>query len=435
MAHIFVVDDEDFILVFLSALLGRSGHKVSTFAEASAALESARSYPPDLVITDHRMKPMDGMELLRELHAIDPHLPVILISGYEEVGTVLEALKLGAYDFIHKPVEVDILRDTVDGALIHSMQFKASTELPTVSPHLLRFGSLVAASPAMHKVCDLVRVFAQADTPLLIHGPEFTAKGLVAETIHRLSQRSAHGFAMLDAAKESPIGLNSRLFGFKSTGHDAPGDEMGLLGLAASGTLYIANIEQLSVDVQQLLADMLATGRYSRIGSKADVPANVRLIAGSTLPPDDLRFVNLVLPSLAQRVSLAHIAAPALRDRREDIVPLFELFINGGEPARPRLFEVNLMARLALQSYTWPRNIAELREAAQHAARAAINFHVTKDSLPPHVVKAVDEAQLIDTPESGSHAQQGRLAKAFLVRKREEYEALLGQEGSETPAR
>lgn len=418
MANILVVDDEAIICEFMATLLGNEGHTVFGTQNGENALAILREKPVDLVIADHRMQPMDGMELLRQVHQFMPHVPVLILSGYTAVNRVIEALKNGAFDFLSKPVNMNVLEDAVERALT----FKKLNAGQIVNedgdiPTTYSLGLLIAESPAMKGVCQKIQQVASTNTPVLIHGPEGTGRSVVADSIHRTGKRVEEPFLTLDCASADQESLRHSL-----THLD------GELFSAGKGTLYLRNIEMLPAELQGVLFRIIEYQRTVPEGEcVGEKDVECRILASTSASLINLVGQNRFQPELYTRLARAVIHIPPLAERPEDVLPLFSHLLSslGGDPAQ--LYKLDEETRLILLHYTWPGNGQEMGSLIFRILPQLADSMLRREHLPEEMVQSVLQNHDLDPVrrKQAAEALRGTVAKSYLRKARDEYRKML----------
>lgn len=366
---VLVVDDEADIRAVLAMALGAEGFRVVTAADAEQALRLIGSETPAVVILDLKMPGLDGLEALQRLKAVAPRVPVIILTGHGEVSSAVQAMRLGAYDYLIKPVDNDqvaiVLRRALErqelGAEIESLKSKLVERGP------LRW--LMGRSPQILQVIEQVRQVADTTLTILIQGETGTGKELVARSVHRLSSRRDQPFIALDCGAIPETLIESELFGYERGAFTGAGRRKeGHFQLAEGGTLFLDEIANLPVATQSKLLRTLQEREVRLLGSTRAVPVDARIIAASNLPLDGEVRAGRFRQDLYYRLNEFIVTVPPLRERPDDIVYLVELFLAEAcmELRRP----VRGIADEALQllvRYPWPGNVRELRNVIRRA--------------------------------------------------------------------
>jgi two-component system response regulator AtoC len=405
---ILVVDDEPSIRSAVSRAF--AGITVREAESAAQAVELAREAYPDLCILDQRLPDGSGLELVAKLKAIDPDLPIVLLTGHGSVDLAVEALKVGVSDFIEKPFPLERLRTTVKNLLEKQALGRQVKRLAGRSEGRSR---IVAGSAAMKRVLALVkRVAGVPATTVLIQGESGVGKELVARAIHERSSRSAKQFVAINCAALSENLLEAELFGYEKgafTGADSKG-KAGLFEVADGGTLFLDEVGEMPLDLQTKLLRALQERRFRRVGGLADVEVDVRVVAATNR---DLRAevaAGRFRQDLYYRLKVVPIPVPPLRERRDDILPLADHLIGrlAGELGRPGA-TLGEAARAAMRAYDWPGNVRELANAIERAVICAEADEIRAEDLAmDEVVAAPPRDQASALREAAAEAAPAR---------------------------
>ncbi len=360
MAHdILVVDDEPAICEVIAGILEDEGHHVRTAANSDEALALVRERKPSLAILDVWLQDstLDGIELLLEIKASDPHMPVVVISGHGTVETAVAAIRQGAYDFIEKPFESDRLIHTVTRALEAARLAMENAELRKGSA---TGADLIGKSSAIQLVRQTIGKVAAANSRVLITGPAGSGKEVAARIIHEQSARAQSRFVAVTAANMAPERVERELFGEETV--EGAVLRPGLFEQAHLGTLFIDEVADMPLETQGKILRTLVDQRFRRIGGTTDVEVDVRVISASSRDLEAETQAGGFRPDLYHRLNVVPLRMPALQDRREDIPMLVDHFIErlasmSGLNARPLAPD----AMALLQAQDWPGNVRQLR--------------------------------------------------------------------------
>lgn len=421
MPKILIVDDEARILLLLQSLLKANGYETVTAKDGSSALDAIKTEDFDLVISDLRMAPMDGLTLFKEIKTLQPALPVILLTAYASVETAIEALKNGAFDYLSKPFKVDEMLDTVKRAIESSRNAAAAAVADPNAPLRYQFENLIATNSTMLQVCEMIQRVGPTAATVLINGESGTGKEVIARTIHNTSPRKEKPWVAVNCAALPENLLESEMFGHvKGAFTGAVVDKEGLFETANGGTLFLDEISSLPLLLQGKLLRVLQEKEIRRVGGNKSIPVDVRVIAASNSNLEQLVAQGTFRADLYYRFAVITLDIPALRDRPEDILPLARHFIRSetaGLKAQPALSQE---AADLLVAYAWPGNVRELENAIKHAVTFLQADTITPDLLPPRIVSRASEskAQRAAAPSS---AQGNTSLKGFLKAKEKEY--------------
>ena len=363
-----LVDDEEHIRVAASQALDLAGYPVQAFDRAEKALAVLDRDWAGAVVSDIRMPGIDGLQFLQQVRAIDPDLPVILITGHGDVSMAVEAMRAGAYDFIEKPFAVEDLVDTVGRALdkrrltIENRRLK--NELSVQSKPGPR---IIGDTPGMQRLRQTIAQIADTDADVLVNGETGTGKELVARSLHENSRRREHNFVAVNCGAVPDNLIESELFGHEAGAFtDARSRRIGKFEHANGGTLFLDEIESMPVNVQVHLLRVLQERAIERLGSNDLIPLDLRVVAASKVDLREAAARGEFREDLYYRLGVVTIDIPPLRERREDIALLFQHFVLVAgaryqrEPPPPRPEQLQ---RLMLAD--WPGNVRELRNAAE----------------------------------------------------------------------
>ena len=363
---LFVDDDADF-LAGVVEIATQQGFAVKSARSLTEARELLASDPHDLVVIDLNLPDGDGIGLLRELRETTP-ADVVIVSGMATVGSAIEALRLGALDYLTKPV--DTLR--LKSVLAHVMRLRSlKEEVGSLRGELRkfgRFGRLTGASPAMQKVYDLITKVSPTDATVFVTGESGTGKELVAQAIHENSSRRGSPFLPLDFGAIPANLVESELFGHeRGSFTGATQLRRGCFERAAGGTLFLDEITEMPIDMQVKLLRVLESGSLIRVGGDQLVRVNVRLIAASNRVPWQAVQEGKLREDLFYRINVFPIALPPLRDREGDPLLLAEQFMDALNAEQGTTKSLSETARDRIRNHAWRGNVRELRNALQRA--------------------------------------------------------------------
>lgn len=435
MNTVLVVDDKEMLRDSVGATLQRAGFGIVTADGGQAALEIIARRRPDCVVTDLKMPGMTGMELLEQVRQIDDALPVVVMTAYGAVDTAVQAVKLGAFDYITKPFEGDELIVAVKRAIEHTRLLRENAVLKTaVDPeraHVSSFTTesqgggwggasgaggqrgldrIVGDSPAIRRVKQQVMAVAESAGTVLICGESGVGKEVIARAIHDLSPRQSEPFLAVNCAALSESLLESELFGHeRGSFTGAEKLRKGRFELADRGSLVLDEISEISPRVQAKLLRVLQERAFERVGSSVTIGVDVRVVATSNRDLPRAVARGDFRQDLFFRLNVLPIHLPPLRDRLDDIPVLVEHFVkltSTREGKSPKRFTPEALA--LLQSYTWPGNVRELQNIVERAVVLSRGETVERSLLEPWVLSApssTDHVHMNNAASPTSHAQ------------------------------
>lgn len=380
MKRIILVDDEPHVLEVLMRLFG-SEHEVITETNPQLAWSLLEKQPFDLMITDIRMEPIDGLQLFRHAKEVCPQMPVIMLTGYGTKQSYQEAQGLGVFGFMNKPFKLVELRSMVDNALerdrFSAADIAMTEEQPKDSADWLSAEQFVAESKSMQAVRDKVSHLIGKETPVLICGENGTGKTRIANILHAISNRKNGPFVSINCASLPDPLLDLELFGHtKDAFKAAPDGCCGILEETANGVAYLKEIIWLSRRLQGKLKDALANQSFFRVKGEEPIPFRARLIVSAIGKADEIKLEEHLDPELLRRMAdWDCIIIPPLRERKEDILPLMLQFLSDADDnTEHQGWHVDDAALPLLQEYDWPQNLPQLRDFT-HKAMSVCSEH------------------------------------------------------------
>jgi len=396
MTRIAVVDDQELLRDSLACTLSRAGYTVFSYSDADTALNSIKKHSFDIVITDLKMPGMDGVELLREIRRSGLDMPVIVMTAFGSVSSAVEAMKLGAYDYIQKPFEADEIELLVSRALQTSSLRRENEALKRTASDMNNSRELVGESLIMRQLREQISRIAPSDSTVLIEGESGTGKELIARAIYRQSNRSDKPMLCLNCAALSENLLESELFGHEKgafTGADKL--RKGRFELADGGTLLLDEISEIPLTLQAKLLRVLQEQEFERVGSSVTRQIDVRVIATTNRNLQQWVSEGKFREDLYYRLSVLPIYISPLRERREDIPLLAEYFLRriaereGREPGR-----LNKAVIKCLMEYNWPGNVRELENLIERAWVLSGGQQITAEMIRPWLMNSRADGML-----------------------------------------
>ena len=385
--RVLVADDEIRLRELLVRELARKGYEVEGVGDGEAALARLRDAAYDVVILDMKMPRKEGIEVLRELSAFPEHPQVIVMTGFQEVATAVEAMKLGAYDYLTKPTKIEELDVVLRKAAEKGQLLRDNQALRAHAPGAGPFGGILTKSPRMHDVLRVVDRVAPTDSAVLVLGESGTGKELVARAIHERSTRAQRPFVPIHCGALPREVLESELFGHeKGAFTGAIAAKPGLIDLADGGTLLLDEIGEMEPDSQVKLLRALETGMFFRVGSTRPRTVDVRIIAATNRDLADAMKRGEFRQDLYYRINTITVTLPSLRERPEDIGLLAHHFVEANATYGAKRLSPGALA--ALEAYQWPGNVRELLHAIERAVILSRGEEIQPADLPPEVLGA-----------------------------------------------
>ena len=386
METILVVDDEKNYLLVLSAVLEDEGYEVLTAQGGYEALEIQKSSDLDLILSDMKMPAMDGIELLENIKALDPDLPVIMMTAHGTIDKAVEAMQKGAYSYILKPFDNERLTIYVKKAISMFQVVKENRRLRETVESQYRFGNFIGKSKPIRDVFEMIRKVAPANATVLIEGESGTGKELVAKSIHFNSPRRNKPFIAVNCSALAESLLESELFGHeKGAFTGAVARKKGRFELADHGTLFLDEIGELSQNLQVKLLRVLQEKTFELVGGTRPITADIRVIAATNKTLKDEMVSGRFREDLFYRLNVVRIGLPALKERKEDIRLLVNHFID--KYASERKVDIPVKGvgqevdRLFF-NYSWPGNVRELENLIERVMILSPNDTIQVADLP-----------------------------------------------------
>ena len=368
MPRILIVEDKDSLRAMLEEMLRAENLEVRGIASGSTAVETLRAGEPvDLVLTDWRLPGADGLAVLDAARALDPTIPVIVMTAFGSIEAAVDAMRRGAEDFITKPVDPDLLRLLVSRAIERRLRERESLLFEDNQSRTMP--AIIGESPAIRTVQAEAQRVATTDATVLLEGESGTGKELFARAIHELSSRRKRPFVAINCAAIPETLIESELFGHeRGSFTGATARRLGKFELADGGTIFLDEIGELSPATQGKLLRVLQERSFHRVGGTISLQVDVRILAASNRPLDRMVAQGLFREDLYYRVRVFPIRIPPLRDRPEDIDPLVDWFL-GHLPQElgKKGLRIAPAARERLRAYEWPGNVRELRNCLERA--------------------------------------------------------------------
>src|SRR5688572_16862609 len=369
MARILIVDDQEMMRDSLAATLAREGHEITAVGDGPLAVTRLEAARFDLMISDLKMPKMTGIELMAEARRLRPEMPIVLMTAFASVQTAVEAMKLGAYDYIQKPFDGEEIRILVDRTLEHSRLKLENAALRTMAEGALAPRPLIGSSEVMCEVRQRVEMVARSNATVLVSGESGTGKEVVARMVHSMSERRERPMLAVNCAALSESLLESELFGHEK-GAFTGADKMrrGRFELADGGSLLLDEISEIAPALQAKLLRVLQENAFERVGSSMTQQVDVRVIATTNRDLEKAVDEGKFRQDLFDRLNVVPIDLPPLRDRVEDIPELCRHFLHQVARREQNAFRhIEPEAIRVMQKYPWPGNVRELQNIMERA--------------------------------------------------------------------
>jgi two-component system response regulator HydG len=394
MASVLIIDDNETIREGVAAVVAKEGHKVHVAADGEAGWKAFCSRRFDFTITDLKMQPIDGLEVLRRILERDEDAVVMMMTAFGSVETAVDAMKLGAFDFITKPFKPDVLRAKLDSALEVARVKRERTRLQAEN-QLLRqevqgeqtFASMVGESAGMESVFATLRKVGPTDSSVLITGESGTGKELVAKALHELSRRKEAAFIPVNCGALAETLLESEMFGYeKGAFTGANRRKLGRFELADGGTIFLDEIGEIGPALQIKLLRVLQERAFERVGGEETLTVDVRVIAATNRDLQQLVAEGRFREDLYYRLHIVPIQIPPLRERLDDIEPLVRHFLVklAGRTGKA-IEQAGADALEVLRRYHWPGNVRELENVIEQAMVFAEDQTLAAADLPSNL--------------------------------------------------
>ena len=421
-----IIDDDADLCQLLARYLLKNGYEVETAYSGNKGVAKYKAAPFDAVIADYRLGDMDGVRLVQELKQVNKKAAILVITGYSDIRQAIEVTRLGAFDYIPKPLVPEEVLDLLK-KMTTQQQAKEPESSRSVSGDFFHQEYYIGKSKPTTALYQQVKVVAPTNYSVVLYGESGTGKEVIARTIHHSSKRAEKPFVALDCGTLSRELAGSELFGHvKGAFTGALQDKEGHFEMANGGTLFLDEIANLSLEIQAALLRIIQERKFKRVGGNKEIAADVRIIVASN---EDLKAAcqkGRFREDLYHRLNEFAIHLPALRDRREDIGPLAEFFLRKScEESEKQVACFSEKVLTAFQRYDWPGNLRELRNAVRRAVLlTAAGNTIGDDVLLPEIITYQGIAEdAPDTTTSSLPDQQRDLLKE--VAGRAEYQAIM----------
>jgi len=385
--NILVIEDNQDMCDLLKAGLSRRNFSVSTYLSGGEGLAALSQNVTDVVLADINLPDMNGLDICKTIADNASDIPVVIMTAFGSMDTAIDAMRAGAYDFVTKPLDMDILALALERAVRYRGLQQKVKRLSDAAMEPRRFDNLIGESPVMEELFSQLSRIADSEASLLITGESGSGKELTARAVHSLSRRKAHPLITINCAAMPAQLLESELFGHtRGAFTDAKSHHKGLFLEADGGTLFLDEVGEIPLNLQPKLLRVLEERCVRPVGSSSEVPFDVRIIAATNRDLESAVEDNLFREDLFYRLNVIQISMPPLRSRGTDILLLARKFVEQFSARQKKAIEgIAGSTAQKLLEYPWPGNVRELRNAIEHAVALARFDHIVPDDLPEKI--------------------------------------------------
>ena len=432
-AKILVVDDDPGHLVSVKTIIRSWGYGVEIAEDGSVAVDMVKSTPMDLILMDVRMTQMGGIEALRQIKVYNPTIPVIIMTAYSSVDSAVEAIKSGAYEYLIKPLDFEVLKLTIERASEHAGLKEENRALKEHLQSDYDIANIIGRSQPMKKLIEMMSMIAPSEATVLITGDSGTGKELIARSLHFNSPRKDKPLVVVNCAAITETLLESELFGHEKgsfTGADKRRE--GRFMQAASGTIFLDEIGETSSTMQAKLLRVLQEKEIQRVGGEETLKVDVRIVAATNRDLEKEVAEGNFREDLFYRLNVMPLNVPPLKERREDVPLLAQHFLTKfSDKNRKAIKGFVPLAMDMLVNYDWPGNVRELENAIERAVILATGEHITESQLPLNIIEQYEDLEIRPTGTTqildGTHSLEDIEKEAILA-------ALNGSNGNKAEA-
>lgn len=405
--HIHIIDDEETLLVSLKSFFSQKGYQVTTSNSGGKALRKIKKEPPDLVFLDLKLPDLTGLEVLKKIKVISPEIVVIMMTAYSTVETAVKAMKLGAENYIHKPFDQEELAITTKRSLENLKLKRTILRNAILLREDLKLLPIICVSKKMKEIYEQAKIIGkESNSTMLLTGESGTGKEVLAKMVHLESNRANQPFVVVNCSSIPHELVESELFGYVGgafTGASKHG-KIGKFEIADGGTLFLDEIGELKKFTQAKLLRFLQEKEFEKIGSPKNIKVDVRIISATNQNLPKLILGKRFREDLYYRLNVINLHIPPLREHTEDIIPLAYQFIKEFNlEFRKKVKRISSQTKKALESYFWPGNIRQLRNAIERAVLLSKEEELRFDPSEFEVSMELKKAQPffgVDQPQS-----------------------------------
>jgi two-component system response regulator HydG len=413
---VLVVDDDKATREGLAVLLESWGYQALQASDGKAALQACSEQLPHAIVTDLMMPGMNGLEFVVALGDRVQQIAIVFVTGQASVDTAVQAIKLGAYDYLPKPLEPQRLRDVLEKGLKQvAFAREAGALRHRLESPLGSYGALIGKSPPMRKLYQQIGQIAATNAAVLVSGESGTGKELVARTLHDLSPRRDGNFLALNCAAISPTLMESELFGHEKGAFTSAAERhLGCFEQADGGTLFLDEITEMAPEIQPKFLRVLEEGEIRRIGGNKNIPVSVRVVAATNRQPATALKEGKLRQDLFYRLNVFHLELPPLRERGEDIALLAGYFLESfAAKYQGKALPWAGDFTAAIQAHHWPGNVRELRNAMERLTVLPAGPSLTAEDFNQYCLTGVIEDQTESAPMSLAEAERRAIERAL----------------------
>ncbi len=417
LRKILVVDDEESIREFFEIMLKREGYQVLSASNGKEGLEQLKKHQVDLIISDIQMPEMSGMELLAQVKEQDPEMPVVMITAFGSTDTAVEAMKLGASDYLQKPFKLDEVKLIIAKALEERVLKLENAQLRKELGSKYAFDNIIGGAPPMLRIYEMVRRIAHTKSSVLIMGESGTGKELIARAIHYNGPLKDRPFVTVNCGAIPENLMESEMFGHrKGSFTGAIADKKGLFEVANTGTIFLDELGELPLTMQVKLLRVIQEGTFKRVGGTEDIHVDVRIISATNKNLDTEVKAGRFREDLFYRLNVIHIQSPPLRERREDIVMLANHFLEKfSKILGIDIKKISNEAMDRLKTYHYPGNVRELENIIERTVALEPSQMILPESLPRHLLETPAPAGNLDANKIEIDVEKGIELEALVA--------------------